>query len=577
MKLIKINKNSQGFTLIELVIVLAILSGLAAAYGPQMVQQQLPISQADDAKHDIKELKRAANGYFMENRAWPSSVNELITTGYYTGSRVSPFGTDYVIGTNGDNLMVSIDTNRNQLANILAGKVTFGNVAADGETVSTEMGTPTREAIQSFFLARRAVAGCADCNQLAAGTTIDVNNNNLDNINEMDADSANITNAVISTANIDKIEAESVHLGNNSITYVGNQLNFNAGAVRINSDLFLNGDIVGNGNDITGFNRLEANTADFTSVSATTGDITSLSGNNLNYDSGTIDTLHGNVLNYGDGTITSLSGDTLSYNSGTVGSLNGNRLNYSSGNVNSLSGNSLTFGSGTINTLNGNTLTYTRVNGTNGHFNDLFSNSVNFGNVGVTGTATLNRFTANSGTVTNLTSDSANFSTVKFDSLEAVNLTASNANLATVNATNVDTNFLTTGSFSANSVNVTGNFSVGGTLTAGNVTVSNRITTNQLQASSSTLGSTTANSLSVTGDVTANSADLTTVSANSATITNLSGTSANFNRITANQFTGGSFKGTNFTTNQSSVNNNKSLIDQYIEKWNSCQSAGGCK
>ena len=307
----------------------------------------------------------------MENRAWPASVNELIATGYYTGSGVSPFGTNYVIGTNGDNLVVSIDTNRNQLANMLAGKVSFGNVAADGETVSTEMGTPSREAIQSFFLARKAVAGCADCNQLAAGTNIDVNNNNLNNIDEMDANQATITNATITTANIDRVEAESIHLGNNSITYAGNQLNLNAGTVRMNANLSMNGNIVGNGNDITGFDRLEANAGDFTNLSATTGNIASLSGNSLDYNTGTIDTLSGNTLNYGNGTITSLSGNTLSYNSGSVGSLSGNTLNYGSGTIDSLGGNSLSFGSGTVNTLSGNTLTYTTVNGTNGNFNGL--------------------------------------------------------------------------------------------------------------------------------------------------------------------------------------------------------------
>ena len=537
-----IQNTIQGFTLIELMIVLTILSGLLVTYGPQLIQQQQPISQADNAGKDISEIKAAANAYYMENRAWPATVNELIVTGYLPGTGVSPFGTHYTLGNNGQNLVVSVDTNRDQLANMLAGKVSFGAVAADGETVSTEMGTPSREAIQSFFLARRAVAGCADCNQLASGTDLDINGNDLNNIDEMDVNQATMTNATITTADIDRLAVEQIHLGANSLTYVGDQLDLNAGTVSVNGTLSTNGDVVGNGNHLTGFNTISADTGSFTDLTATNGTITTLSGDTLDYNSGLIDILSGNSLSYANGSITSLDGNNLDYNSGSIDSLSGKSLNFGSGDIGHLVGDDLSFGSGTVNVLNGNTLTYTNVNGTNGSFNSLSANSASVGNLDVTD-----------------------------------NLTASNANLAVVNATNVNTNFLTTGIFNASSVNVSGRFSVGGTLNAANVNVSKSTTTNQLQASSSTLGNASASSLNVSGNVNANDVDASSLTADSAKIASLSGNSASFNTVTGNQFSGGTFNGVNFTTDLSSVNNNKSLINQYISKWNSCQSAGGCK
>lgn len=571
------SKKLSGFTLIELIIVLAILSGLAATFGPQLIQQEQPMLQADDAKADISEIKAAANGYFMENRAWPASVNELIAGGYYTGSGTSPFGTNYNIGTNGNNLVISIDTNRNQLANMLAGKVSFGSVGADGETVSTEMGTPSREAIQSFFLARKVVAGCPDCNQLADGTDIDVNNNDLNNIDELDANQAVITDATITNANIDRLEAESINLGANSITYSGNQLIFNAGTIRMNANLSMNGNIIGNGNNISGIGRLEANTGEFNDLTANNATINSISGDFLSFNTGNINVLSGDTLSYDNGVITYLSGDTLNYNSGSIGSLSGNSLNFGVGNVGSLTGNNLTYNSGVIDSLTGNNLSYVNINGTNGYFNYISSNSADFGNLSVTGNATLNSFTANRGSINNLYADNAEFNHVTFNTLEVDDLTASNAKLAIVNATSITTNFLTTGSFSAESLDVTGDFSVGGTLTANNVIVNDKTTTNRLEASSSILGDATANNINVNGEVNASSIIVNLLNADSATIGTVTGDDANFDTVTANQFNGGTFNGSNFTTNQSSVNNNKALIDQYIDKWKACKSAGGCQ
>ena len=198
--------SDSGFTLIELMIVIAVLSGIAITVGPQFVQQQVPMEQTEAAQQDIAQIKSAANAYFMENRAWPASMDELIATRYLPDDRQSPFGSPYTLANNGEHLVVSVDTGRRQLANMLVGKVPFGQLSADGERVSTSMGTPTREAIQSFFLARKPVPGCPDCNTLDIGTDIDFNGNDINNVGELDAELAVVQSATIEDATINTLD-----------------------------------------------------------------------------------------------------------------------------------------------------------------------------------------------------------------------------------------------------------------------------------------------------------------------------------------------------------------------------------
>ena len=567
----KYKNRIQGFTLIELVIVLTIISGLFATYGPQFIQQQVPISQADEAGKDISEIKAAANAYYMENRAWPVTVNELMATGYLPGTGVSPFGTNYTLGNNGQNLVVSVDTNREQLANMLAGKVSFGAIAADGETVSTEMGTPSREAVQSFFLARRAVAGCADCNQLAAGTDLDINGNDLNNINEMDVNLATITNATITTADIDRLEAERIDLGANSLTHAGNQLNLNAGVVSVNGRLSANGDVVGNGNDLTGFDTVSADSGVFTDLTATTGTITTLSGNTLDYNSGSIDTLNGNSLTYSNGSIASLDGSSLDYNTGVIRSLSGNSLNFGAGTIGNLSGNDASFLSGLIRVLNGNTLTYRNVNGTTGNFINLSSNNGTIANMGVTGNSSFNILDSNNGNVTTLTATNGNIVTGVTKTASGNSITVSGtSSFGVLDSDRIDTNSFSGNSVTADNGSVSGNALVG-TLSVTNLNVSNRLQTNIIDSSTSSLGNASASRFSISGRLVASGINTSTASFDNAVIQSASGNNANYNTVSANRFNGGAFTSNDdFYTPISSVNKNYLLIDEQKNKLDNC-------
>lgn len=115
-------KNNQGFTLIEIMVVIVILALLAALVGPKL------IGRADDAKItdtrvQIKNIETALKLYKMDTGAYPSteqSLNALITPpttgiipknykegGYLESKKVpkDPWGNDYIYlapGEHGD-------------------------------------------------------------------------------------------------------------------------------------------------------------------------------------------------------------------------------------------------------------------------------------------------------------------------------------------------------------------------------------------------------------------------------------------------------------------------------------------
>lgn len=565
-------KRLRGFTLLELMVALVILSGLASVIGPKIIQQDVPIAQAKTASNEISQIKAAANSYYMENRAWPSSVNELIAAGYFTGTQQSPFGTNYSLSTSGHNLVISVDTSRKQLANILAGQVLFGSVDATGKIVSTAMGTPTRAAVESYYLARKTIPGCSDCNTLASGTNLDFNGNDLQNVGHADMQLANIEQATIQKGVITDLNIEALKLGNNSISYNGSNLDLNASTIRLNGNVNLNGDLQANNHNLIGIGTVQALKGDFAEIAAQKGVIKQLSGDSLIFGTGQITYLTGESLNYKSGSIASLQGNTFTYNTGTVGNLSGTSLNYGGGTIGTLGGNKLTYSNGTIGDLSGSSINYT-----NGTFGTVISSTGRYSNLYVTGHSSLNTLGANYGTINNFSGQVANVKSGNFGSVTTDSLYSPKATIDTLSSKKITTNFLTTGTFNSDSVSITGTFSVGETLTSKNVTVTDKTTTNTLQSSNSDLGVALASKLTVSGQVQAGSANATTVNASNGAITQLTGNQATYDTVTANQYNGGTYTGSNFTTGQSSVNNNKSLIDQYISKWNTCQNAGGCK
>lgn len=89
-------RNRKGFTLVELVVVIAILGILAAIAVPRFINAVDEAQAATDAAN-VKALQAAVNLYFMENAAYPSSLNDLVNKNYIDSIPTPNKGTAFVL------------------------------------------------------------------------------------------------------------------------------------------------------------------------------------------------------------------------------------------------------------------------------------------------------------------------------------------------------------------------------------------------------------------------------------------------------------------------------------------------
>jgi len=88
--LLKLNKmkNQQGFTLIELMIVIAIIGILAAIAIPQFSAYRQRAYNSS-ANSDLKNAATAQEAYYVDNESYTSTIGNLIGTyGLYTSEKV---------------------------------------------------------------------------------------------------------------------------------------------------------------------------------------------------------------------------------------------------------------------------------------------------------------------------------------------------------------------------------------------------------------------------------------------------------------------------------------------------------
>ncbi|WP_028991949.1 competence type IV pilus major pilin ComGC [Thermoanaerobacter thermocopriae] len=72
-----LNKDERGFTLIELIVVIAILGILAAIAVPR-VTTSLSNAKTNADEANIKILQNAVERYYVEKGTYPSELNDLV-------------------------------------------------------------------------------------------------------------------------------------------------------------------------------------------------------------------------------------------------------------------------------------------------------------------------------------------------------------------------------------------------------------------------------------------------------------------------------------------------------------------
>jgi prepilin-type N-terminal cleavage/methylation domain-containing protein len=528
-------KRQKGFTLGEMLLVLGIMGTIAVATLPkeQFLYQQ---GFVDAAARDLQSLQHAYNRFYAANRRNPASMAELQP--YYNGRMTSPWNTPYQGTATANGFTFSVNTNSAAYASKLQN--TMGNAQLSGTAVSKGVPIPLIETIASQQLHRVAIAGRPELNQQQ--TDIDATGNDVVGVDTFDANEANVNDVYAQTVDTDILDAaDEVVFGANSITHSGNTLSFNAGTVAFNGNVSLQGDMDANGNDITNIGNFDADNATFQDFTTTDLFADNATIDTANITNGSINTLTGQSLNYANGTIdtfsfTTANGQRIDVNRFDTNVFNAGTFTSTTGIIDDLSGTSLDYNTGNITQLSGGTFTY------------------NQGNINYVNAAEVN---------TNRTyANYANFSNGVYDRLTVSGtLDGGQGDFG-----RVDTNDVTTNVLSAVSVD-TGSFVVNGTLTSDDVysdnfNISGTTNTNRLISNQSSLGTADASSLSVSGRSSAG---------------NFVGGDASFDQVSASQYYGGNFFGSDFTTSTSSVNNNYDLATDLQQQWDTCEAQGGCQ
>jgi trimeric autotransporter adhesin len=493
---------------------------------------------SDAIVQKIEDVYAASLKCHYELSHW-CTVSELATNQYYTDSFTTSQGTNINLSLSGDDLILTLDVLKPDIANRLRSSLPSSVVT--GATVTTRIKRPSQSEIFSEKLARYENSQRADESQLE--TTIDFDGNNLANVGTITADNIIMDAVEAQTFTTDTLSASNgINLGANSIVQDSTTLRINTGEAEFTNDINVNGDIIGNNSDITGIDNITADSAMLTamitnSLTGVNGTITNLSGDTISYTVADIGTLSTDDLQALTADINILTTVVANIQTANIDTANITTAVIDTATITTLTGQTLTFNDGVITSLNG-----VNINVTNGVITSVNTNSL-----------ATNSLVAASGIITTLTGDNLTANNASGDSISFTN----------GDITNIDADNLTlTANLNADQY-FGGAMNLSGELDTTTVTASSLSTITNLNATSGIINgnvsanSTSAGSMVVTNGIVANTTDITSVTANSVNANNFNG--GDFN---GSSFNGGSFTGDNFTATDdfytvvSSVNKN---------------------
>ncbi|MCS6272712.1 hypothetical protein G3489_23985, partial [Shewanella baltica] len=221
--------SQKGYGSLLLITLVALLSlGGGYYYESRISQPESANETYETTAEELSQISRALISFYKDTNSWPTSLNQLVSSGYFKGDPKrcgggvqSPFCTTIFGSQNGDSYTLSTNLLHKSVAEAVANQISGG--IASGTTVIATIKRPYQSELYSDYLQRVSNPDKPERTRLEVA--VDVNENDLLNIRALDATAATIDTANIKTAKVDRIEAQQIALGANSISYSGTRLN----------------------------------------------------------------------------------------------------------------------------------------------------------------------------------------------------------------------------------------------------------------------------------------------------------------------------------------------------------------